>query len=162
LRSWATYSSALGKTCPGCGRGVTVAHLTQSPCRGSLVRRHRTLSGHTRLPMALVSCWVLDLHLSVRHVYTLLTRFRRTARRETRRWFAARTLLQSAPTRDKGTRPSSPLLAALAECDESRGIMGTIQSFGAWLSMAGARLPYFLAPCPCGVVGSGAHGDCER
>jgi hypothetical protein len=27
---------------------------------------------------------------------------------------------------------------------------------------AGACQRYFSAPCPCGVVGSGAHGDCER
>jgi hypothetical protein len=27
---------------------------------------------------------------------------------------------------------------------------------------AGACQRYFSAPCPCGVVGSGANGDCER
>jgi hypothetical protein len=27
---------------------------------------------------------------------------------------------------------------------------------------AGACQCYFSAPCPCAVVGSGAHGDCER
>jgi hypothetical protein len=27
---------------------------------------------------------------------------------------------------------------------------------------AGACQRYFSAPCPCGVMGTGAHGDCER
>jgi hypothetical protein len=38
---------------------------------------------------------------------------------------------------------------------------GLLALDGNGVRAAGARQCYFSAPFPCGVVGSGAHGDCE-
>jgi hypothetical protein len=86
--------------------------------------------------------------LSVRHAYTLLTRSRRTARRQAHRRFVVQALRHSAATREQ------------VDAAVTKEVFWRLAVNG--MRAAGACQSFFSAPCPCGVVGSGAHGDCER
>jgi hypothetical protein len=103
--------------------------------------------------------------LSVRHAYTLLTRSRRTSRRQAHRQFVVQALRHSAATREQVDAAVTTFVGCFGRLWRVPWENGYKEVF--WrlavngVRAAGACQRYFSAPCPCGVVGSGAHGDCE-
>jgi hypothetical protein len=113
--------------------------------------------------MTLVSCWVLvlpslfatpslsyldpNVRHAVRPIAGLLSKHYDTVQPPWSRW----------------TRLSPPSSAALAGYGASHGYKEVFWRLAVnGVRAVGACQRYCSAPCPCGVVGSGANGDCER
>jgi hypothetical protein len=113
-------------------------------------------------------CQLLDPRssLSVRHAYTLLTRSRRTARLQAHRRFVVQALRHSAATREQMDAAVTTFIGCFGRLLRVPWENGYKEVF--WrlavngVRAAGACQRFFSALCPYGVVGSGAHGDCER
>jgi hypothetical protein len=120
--------------------------------------------------MTLVSCWVLDLPLCLPGIHSL----------------------QSILTNGKPSGPSPVCCpSTTTQCSHTESVDAAVTTFvgccGRLLWPVALRVPwengykevfwrlaingvraasayqrYFSAPCPCGVVGSGAQGDCEQ
>jgi hypothetical protein len=103
--------------------------------------------------------------LSVRHAYTLLTRYRRATRRQAHRRFVVQAL-HSAATGEQVDAAVTTFVGCFGRLWRVPWDNGYKEVF--WrlvvngVRAAGACQRYCSAPCPCGVVGPGAHGDCER
>jgi hypothetical protein len=104
--------------------------------------------------------------LSVRHAYTLPTRSRRTARRQAHRRIVVQALRHSAATREQVDVAVTTFVGCFGRLWRVPWENGYNEVFWSLavngVRAAGACQRYFPAPCPCGVVGSGAHGDCEQ
>jgi hypothetical protein len=103
--------------------------------------------------------------LSVCHAYTLLTRSRRTASRPAHRRFVVQALRHSAATREQADAADTTFVGCFGRLWRVPWGNGYKEVF--WrLAVNGVRAlacqRYFSAPCPCGAVGSGAHGDGKR
>jgi hypothetical protein len=103
--------------------------------------------------------------LSVRLAYALLTRSRWTARRQAHRWFV-QALRHSAATREQVDAAVTTFVSCFGRLWRVPWENGYKEVFRRLavngLRAAGACQRFFSAPCPCDVVGSGAHGDGER
>jgi hypothetical protein len=104
--------------------------------------------------------------LSICHAYALITRSRRTARRQAHRRFVVQALRHSAATREQVDAVVTTFVGCFGRLWRVPWENGYKEVF--WrlvvngVRAAGACQRYFSAPCPCGVVGSGALGDGER
>jgi hypothetical protein len=111
--------------------------------------------------VTLVSCWVL-----IRQADTFLTLSRRMTRRQAHRRFVVQALRHSAATRGQVDAAVATFVGCFGRLwrvpreNEYKEAFWPLAVKG--VRAAGACQPYFSAPCPCSVVGSGAHGDCER
>jgi hypothetical protein len=118
--------------------------------------------------MTLVTCWVPGPRssLSVRYAYTLLTRSRRTARRQAHRRFVVQALRHRSATREQVDVAVTTFVDFIGRLWRVPWENGYKEVFwrlaGNGVRAAAACQRYFSVSCPCGVVGSGAQRDCER
>jgi hypothetical protein len=147
---------------PVAGGGVALADFTWPPCCGGDIApdlTHQTTDD---------PCQLLGPRspLSVRHVYTLLTGSRRTARCQAHRRIVVQALRHSAATREQVDAAVTTFVGCfgrLWRVPWENGYKEVFLSLAVnGVRAAGACQRYFSAPCPCGVVSSGAHGDCEQ
>jgi hypothetical protein len=104
--------------------------------------------------------------LSVRHAYTLLTRSRRSARRQAHRRFVVQALRHSAAAREQVDAAVSTFVSCFGRLWRVPWENGYKEVF--WrlavinVRAAGACQSYFSTPCPSGVVVLDARGDGKR
>jgi hypothetical protein len=103
--------------------------------------------------------------LSVRPYYTLLNRPRRMALRQAHHRFIVHALRHSAAARDQVDAAVTTFVGCFGRLRRVPWENGHRKVFWSLavncVRAAGACQRYLLALCQCGVVGSGAHGDCE-